>query len=242
LAETITNPTAFFNMNTVQNGKGDLPRNNWGPDWYAGYEAIGWHNNGESIMNRLNSIESRHINPEARSILRQFQVSPAEAPNFLGVLAKSLAAMRAYAGAKHALAHGQLTSRQRRQIALAVAEINGCAYCVLRHSSTDAEADLSGEDIRLARRAAAEDPRDDAMLRFTQAVVLQRGEIRDDDLSAVRLAGFSESEIIEIVANIALNIFTNYLSLIARTEAEFPPGQSDGPSLHTAAKAAGAQA
>jgi uncharacterized peroxidase-related enzyme len=178
-------------------------------------------------MNRLNPIESRQIGPEARATLDKLHVGSAEAPNFLRVVAKSLAAMRAYAGMEHALARGQLTARQRKQIALAVAEINGSNYCLIAHSKTAKDAALSDEDIRLARRASASDAKSDAMLRFTQAVVLQRGEIRDEELMLVRQAGFSESEIIEIIANIALNIFTNYLNIISKTETDFPQTQAE---------------
>jgi uncharacterized peroxidase-related enzyme len=172
-------------------------------------------------MTRLNPIESRQIGPEVRASLDKLQLSSTEVPNFLRVVAKSLAAMRAYAGMEHALARGQLTAKERQQIALAVAEINGCSYSLISHSRTAQEAALSDEDIRLARKAAAADARANAMLRFTQAVVLQRGEISDTELALVRQAGFSESEIIEIIANIALSIFTNYLNIISKTEADF---------------------
>jgi hypothetical protein len=60
------------------------------------------------------------------------------------------------------------------------------------------------------------------MLRFTQAVVLQRGEVSDDDFQALRKAGFTDAQIVEIVANIALNIFSNYFNSVAKTEVEFP--------------------
>jgi len=102
-----------------------------------------------------------------------------------------------------------------------VAEINGCDYCRLAHARTAREAALTDQDIRLARKAAAAEPRANAMLRFTQSVVLQRGEISDAELALVRQAGLSESEIIEIIANIALNIFTNYLNIISKTETDF---------------------
>ncbi|MGO8700069.1 MAG: carboxymuconolactone decarboxylase family protein [Limisphaerales bacterium] len=205
-------------MNTVQNGKGDHPRNNWGPDWYANFEAIKWRKNGENIMFCGNSTHPAPVRPETWTELQQLKVSPMEAPLLLRGLSKSLAAMRAYADASHALAHGQLTARQRQQIALTVAEINGCGSRIGHGVHNNGDAQLSETEIELARRASAQDAREDAMLHFTRAVVLQRGAIRDKDLHAVRSAGFSESELIEIVANIALNIFTDYLSLIPRTE------------------------
>jgi uncharacterized peroxidase-related enzyme len=172
-------------------------------------------------MPRLNPIEARQISPEVRATLDILQPGSAEVPNFLRVVAKSLAAMRAFAGMEHALARGHLSPREREQVALAVAEINGSNYCLIAHSRTAKDAALSDEDIRLARKAAAADARENAMLRFAQAVVLQRGEISDAELTLVRQAGFSESEIIEIIANIALNIFTNYLNIISKTETDF---------------------
>jgi uncharacterized peroxidase-related enzyme len=172
-------------------------------------------------MTRLKPIESRQISPQVRATLDKLKFEAAEAPNFLRIVAKSLSAMRAFAGMEHALARGCLTAKERQQIALTVAEINGCDYCRLAHARTAREAALTDQDIRLARKAAAAEPRANAMLRFTQAVVLQRGEISDAELALVRQAGLSESEIIEIIANIALNIFTNYLNIISKTETDF---------------------
>ena len=74
----------------------------------------------------------------------------------------------------------------------------------------------------MARNAAAADPKADTMLRFTRAVVLQRGEISDEDFQALGKAGFTDAQIVEIVANIALNIFSNYFNSVAKTEVDFP--------------------
>ncbi len=169
-------------------------------------------------MTRLNPIEFRQISPEVRATLDQLRPNSTDVPNFLRVVAKSLAAMRAFAGMEDALARGHLSAREREQIALAVGEINGSNYCLVAHSRSAREAGLSEQDIQLARNADAAETRENAMLRFTQAVALQRGAIRDAELALVRTAGFSESEIIEIIANIALNIFTNYLNIISKTE------------------------
>jgi len=120
-----------------------------------------------------------------------------------------------------ALAKGELTARQREQIALAVAEINDSKYCLAVHSVAGREAGLSDEDIRLARKAGARDSRAEAMLRFAQALTLQRGRISQEDLAALRRAGFSEPQLVEIIASVALNIFTNYLNVVFKTEVDF---------------------
>lgn len=160
-------------------------------------------------------------------------------PNFIRVLAHSPAALKAYLLADKALAHGQITPRQREQIALAVAEINGCSYSLSAHCVLAQRLGLSEEEIRLARKATALDPRTRAMLRLTQAVVLQRGEISQDELQALRTAGFTDAQIVEIIAGIGLNIFTNYFNLLAKTQVDFPrlkPGvETPGAANHSTA-------
>jgi uncharacterized peroxidase-related enzyme len=173
-------------------------------------------------MLRLNPVEPNQVGEELQGILERNHLGFDETQGFVKILAKSPAAARAYVLAEGALAEGRLSDRQREQIALAVAEINGSQYCLLAHSLAGRHAGLSGEEIESARRAAASDAKADRMLRFTQSMVLQRGEISDEDLGALRKAGFSDAEVIEIVANIALNIFTNYLNILSKTEVEFP--------------------
>jgi len=117
---------------------------------------------------------------------------------------------------------GQLTPRQRQQVALAVAEINGSSYSLSAHYDAGKSLGLTQEEMQLARNATATDPKTETMLRFTQAVVLQRGDISDEDFQALRNAGFTDAEVVEIVANIALNIFSNYFNSVAKTEVDFP--------------------
>lgn len=143
-------------------------------------------------------------------------------PNFIKLLSKSPVAMNAYVQATRALANGRLNEGERERIALAIAEINGSDYCLAAHESAAREAGLTEEDVLLARKASAKNQRSEAMLRFVQAVVLQRGDIKDEETAAMGKAGFSEAEIIEVVANIGLNIFTNYLNILARTNLDSP--------------------
>lgn len=143
--------------------------------------------------------------------------------NFLRLLARSQASLKAFFGAQTALADGALTDRQREAIALAVAEINGSKYCLTLHERRARQAGMTAAEIRRSREAASLNANDQAMLHFVQALVLQRGEVSDEDFSTVRKAGFSDGEIIEVVANVVLNIFSNYLNLIAQTDLDPPP-------------------
>lgn len=173
-------------------------------------------------MFRPSPAEPEQVNKKLRDLLDRSHHGFEELPNFLGILTKSPAAAAAYLRARKALAAGRLSERQREQIALAVAEINGATYCLHAHSVMGRNAGLTEEEIQSARRAAAPDPKADRLLRFTQSMVLQRGEISDEDLSALRQAGCSDAEVIEIVAHIALNIFTNYLNILSKSEIHTP--------------------
>lgn len=170
----------------------------------------------------LNPIADDQAFGELMRSLAETLTQLEELPNFIRVLAHSPAALKAYLQADQALADGKITPRQREQIALAVAEINGCSYSLSAHQVLAQRLGLSEEEIRLARKATALDPQTRAMLRFTQAVVLQRGEISRDEFQALRTAGFIDAQIVEIIAGIGLNIFTNYFNLLAKTQVDFP--------------------
>jgi len=134
---------------------------------------------------------------------------------FFRILAKSRPALQAYLLADEALANGILSPQDRSRIALAVSEINGSGYDVSVQTRAARDAGVAERDVELARRAAATDPRTRSLLRFVQALVLQRGEIEDGDFETLRQGGFRDAEIVEIVANVALNIFMNYLNMAA---------------------------
>jgi len=170
---------------------------------------------------------------ELNHSLREASMHLREIPNFLRILAHSPAALKACVLFDQALAQGRLTPQQREQIALTIAEINGCSYSLSLHCHLARHFGLSGEDIRLARRATAADPQAKAMLRFAQTMVLQRGEISPDDFQPLRQTGFTDAQIIEIIIAIGQNIFANYFNTAVRTPVDFPrvtPGM-DAPAL-----------
>ena len=176
----------------------------------------------EVNMSRLTPIQTNGTTSELKRSLKSGRLKLDEAPRFLQVMANSPASLRAYIRADAALVRGQLTPRQREQVALAVAEINGSSYSLSAHYDAGKSLGLTHHEMQLARNATAADTKAETMLRFTQAVVLQRGEISDDDFQALRKAGFADGQIIEVVANIALNIFCNYFNSVAKTEVDFP--------------------
>jgi uncharacterized peroxidase-related enzyme len=184
-------------------------------------------------MSRLTPIQTNGANSELKRSLKHTRLKLKKAPRFFHLLANSPASLRAYIQADAALVRGQLTPRERQQVALAVAEINGSSYSLSAHYDTGKSLGLTHREMQLARNAAATDPKANTMLRFTQAVVLQRGEVSDDDFQSLGKAGFTDAQIVEIIANIALNIFSNYFNSVAKTEVDFPllqPG-ADAPRV-----------
>jgi uncharacterized peroxidase-related enzyme len=143
-------------------------------------------------------------------------------PNLFRLLAVSPHALKGYVQLNGSLAN-VFDLKVRERIAIAVAEVNGCDYCLSAHSYLGANlAGLSDADIALSRKGAAADPETAAIVRFAVLVAEERGRVTNDDLAAVRSAGLRDSEIIEIVALVAENVLTNFLNNVAQTDIDFP--------------------
>ena len=159
---------------------------------------------------------------KVKGLLDAVQKALGITPNLFRVAAQSPAALEGLLGLNGALGHGLLRPRLRESIALAVAQANGCDYCLSAHTALGRGAGLNDSDLALARKATASDARSAAAPVFARALVDARGKVNDADVAAVKLAGFSDGEIVEIVAHVALNILTNYLNIAAATEIDFP--------------------
>ena len=178
----------------------------------------------KATMSPIMTIQANGATVDPKQSPRSSRLMLDRAPRFLQVMAHSPAALRAYILADAALVRGQLTRRQREHIARVVAEINGSSSSLSTTCDAGRKPGFMQEDIESAHIAAAADPKSETLLHFTQAVVLQRGEVSDEEFQALVKAGFSYEQIIEIVANIALNIFATFFNNVAKTGVgEFPP-------------------
>lgn len=144
-------------------------------------------------------------------------------PNLFRLVSTSPAALEGYLGLSGALAKGTLPAATRERIALAVAEINGCDYCLSAHSYLARNlAKLDDAEIAANRSGTSNDPKADAAVRFAAKVARERGHVAEDDLRAVKLAGYNDAQVIEMVLHVALNTWTNYINEVARTDIDFP--------------------
>jgi uncharacterized peroxidase-related enzyme len=143
-------------------------------------------------------------------------------PNMFRTLAHSPAALQAYVQLAAAAAGGRFDAAQRERIALAVGEANGCGYCVAAHGALGAMAGLDDAQIDAARAARAPDAKDAAALTLARAIVANRGHVDVAALDAFKAAGYGDAEILDVLVNVVLNVFTNYTNHLARTEIDFP--------------------
>lgn len=175
-------------------------------------------------MSRINIPASIGAAPEAaRPLLEQVKSQLGSAPNIFRLMAQSPAALEGHLGLAGALGKGKLPAATRERIALAIAELNGCGYCLSAHSYVAANlAKLAPEEIAANRRGRSTDAKADAAVTLAVKIAETRGRVSDADLNAARAAGYDDDQIIEIVQHVALNVWTNYLNELARTDIDFP--------------------
>jgi uncharacterized peroxidase-related enzyme len=154
-------------------------------------------------------------------------------PNMMRAMANAPAVLDGYVSLSEALDKGRLPLRMREQLALAVAQANQCEYCVAAHAAVGMTIGLTADQIRDSRLGTAVDSKADALIRFARKLVETRGRVTERDVEIIRAAGFDDGVIVEVVAHVALNIFTNYFNLVARTDIDFPKASALTPAPAT---------
>lgn len=175
-------------------------------------------------MSRIPTPATIDAAPEAsRPLLEAVGKQLGSVPNLFRIVANAPAALEGYLGLNGALAKGKLDPATRERIALAVAEANGCGYCLAAHTYLGKTlARLSDAEITANRNGGSTDARADAAVRFAAGIVERRGKVAGDAVDAVKAAGYGDAEIVEIVAHVALNTLTNYMNEVLGTEIDFP--------------------
>ena len=181
---------------------------------------------GARDQNRIQQVDPDYTTGTIGKFFAEIRTKFAMVPNLFRVLANAPAALEGLMGLSAALAGGALDEKTREQLALAIAASNLCAYCLSAHTALAEKIGLNRAEIERAISASAADVRTDAILKLARAIVVQRGELTDADLAHARAAGLSDGEIVETVANVALNIFENYMSHVARVPIDFPKNVS----------------
>jgi uncharacterized peroxidase-related enzyme len=171
---------------------------------------------------RLKQIDPAQATGKVKTLFEALQAKLGMVPNLTRGLANSPAALDAFVAMKTALAGGALDGRFGERISLATAEANDCDYCLSAHTYYGHKLGLSEEEVSAARLGESADPRIAEGLRFAKLLTEKRGRIETADVDRVRAAGYSDGEIAELVAHVAINVFTNYFNLVNVTPIDFP--------------------
>ena len=143
------------------------------------------------------------------------KASGGQLPNFLAVLAGSPAALRAYARARSELRHGTLTPATNERIALAVAEHQGSEYALSTLQRTAREAGLGLDEIALAREFDSREESEGVLLRYIEGLLESEGAPKLHLHEEAREAGWTDEQILEAVAHVALAGFGNLVTRAA---------------------------
>lgn len=173
-------------------------------------------------MARVDVIDPKTATGKAKQLLDAVESSLGMVPNFIRVLANSPAALTAFLGLHGIAGNGALDAKTRERLALAIAEQNACEYCVSAHTAIGRKVGLDNDEMLANRRGRSEDAKAEAAIAFARELVEHTGGVSDADLDAVRRAGHSDAEIVEIITHAALNIFTNLIGKATSVEIDFP--------------------
>jgi uncharacterized peroxidase-related enzyme len=168
------------------------------------------------------NLETSRVASASQEMLRQIHGAFGSTPNMFKAVSNSPAALKSIWGSFGALGGGKLGAKLGEQIAVAIANRNRCEYCLSAHTLLGKNAGVSAQDMALAQVGKSSDAKTQAALSFALKIVEQRAAIAASDVAAVRAVGYSDEDIMEIMAHVALNIFTNYVNVAFDVPVDFP--------------------
>jgi uncharacterized peroxidase-related enzyme len=172
-------------------------------------------------MSRVALIDPSSTDANRKALLDQINGAFGATPNMFKAVANSTAALKSMWSAFGALGSGVISAKLGEQIAVAVADRNACEYCLAAHTMLGRKAGATAEEMAAAQAGESSDPKTAAALAFALKLVEARGGIGDKDVEAVRAAGFGDQEIVEILAHVDLNLFTNYVNVAFDVPVDF---------------------
>ncbi|MCW7539767.1 peroxidase-related enzyme [Aquabacterium sp. A7-Y] len=173
-------------------------------------------------MSRIHLVDPALTSDPRAALLAPIQAAFGATPNMFRAVANSPAALKSMWGAFAALGNGVLPPKLGEQIAVAVADRNACEYCLAAHTALGRKAGASADEMAAAQQGESSDPKTAAALRFALKLVDERGQVGAADVQALREAGFDDERIVEILAHVALNLFTNYVNVAFAVPVDFP--------------------
>lgn len=173
-------------------------------------------------MATISQVDPKASTGRCKELLDGINTKMGRVPNVFLHMANSPAALEAYLNFSGALAGGVLDAQFRERIAIAVAQINDCEYCLSAHVALGKMAGLSESELAEAQLGRSADAKINAGLNFARSLVLRRMDLPTGDVQVLKDAGFTDAEVVELVANVALNVYTNWFNHVVQPEVDFP--------------------
>lgn len=158
----------------------------------------------------------------SQPLLAQVQGAFGATPNMFRAVANSPAALQLMWAGFGALGGGSLPAKLGEQVAVAIADRNRCEYCLAAHTALGRKAGASASEMADAQAGRSADPQTAAALAFALKVVEHRAAVSAADVQELRNAGFSDEAVVELLAHVALNLFTNYINVALAVPVDFP--------------------
>ena len=174
------------------------------------------------MTQRIPSIQPNDATGKTKELFDGVKAKIGLVPNIFKLLAQSPLGLEGFLQFSGALAGGSLDAATRERIALAVANVNGCDYCNAAHTAVAKSLKLSAEEIEANRQGHSSDAQASVAVAFARKVAVTRADVSEADIQALRQAGYSDVQIVEIVLNVAYNVITNYVNEAFKTEIDFP--------------------
>ncbi len=177
-------------------------------------------------MPRIKPLDPATAQGAAKDYMAGIQAKLGGVPNIFRTFAHSPAVGDFYANGSAALGKSTLSAALREQLALTVAGANACDYCASAHTAIGKKLGVADAELPQNLMGKSADQKTQAALTFAKKVVDSKAQLNDADVKAVKDAGFTDAEVLEMIAVIAFNIFTNYFNHIVDTEVDFPKVQA----------------
>ena len=173
-------------------------------------------------MNRIKIVTDQAANADQKALFDAIQGQLGMVPNFLRVIGNSPVALKSFLGLYGIAGAGSLDPLTRERIALAIAEQSACQYCVSAHTAIGGKVGLSGDEMKTNRAGTSQDAKAASAVKFAHALAEHKGEVTNEEITAVRNAGYSDADISEIILHVGMNLITNIVGKASRVDIDFP--------------------
>ncbi|HCW07814.1 MAG TPA: peroxidase [Cytophagales bacterium] len=174
-------------------------------------------------MQKINALDPATTTGKSKDLFKAIQGKLGMVPNMMRTMGNSPAVLNGYLSFSGALASSSVGAKLGELIALTVANANICDYCNAAHTFIGEKlVGIDATTLELAKEGRSDDAKTQSALTFAKTLVTKKGKVSDADINAVKNAGYDDAAIAEIIAHVALNIFTNYFNNTANTTVDFP--------------------